>query len=452
MRFSLNLLREILSDAKFVGFTGDEYFTFLNIAKPTGLLSRKIDESNVLFFPVYAKDVDIDGWYDNSFDRREYLKEVSEKNPHWVFVVDPLCLNIEGKKIIVSDIFKAITEIYEYVLDIVKPIVVAVTGSVGKTTTVAMLEDAISTECSCLRIYSKRITPLILWSSIINFLDEKIDVIVLEMSFYRKHHIEWMAKALSPDISVILNIMENHIGVDGVDIDQIVEAKSRIITDKSLPVINADDQRLRKIIHRHKSGVLFSAKNPKCKIFGTMRRELARIFVRDSKFTVVPFLATRLTLYQTMAVFAVCFSLGLDLDLVSIAINNFEPKEKRISKKKIKGREVIFDAEVSGPSRMLQLADNEYKKSVLLVHEFGFGIDPIEPKIKGILDAFKKFYFVRISNKANIPFILKQAIDEKKLKNVLFVESDNIMEDIPFDAIIFYHYGEYFRRKKLEFL
>lgn len=451
MKFSVSLLKKILLEAKFIGFSGDEQFTFLNIAKPTGSLLEKIDESKVLFFPVYAKDVAVDGWYDNPLDRRDYLKEICDKNPEWAFVVDSSCPSIKGKKIIVDDIFKAIIKIYNYVLKKVNPRVVEVTGSVGKTTTVAMLEDAISTRYACLRIYSKRITPLILWSSIINFLNETIQFVVLEMSFYRRHHIEWMAKNLPPDISVILNIAENHIGVAGVDTKQIVEAKSRIITKKSIPVINADDKNLKGIISKCESPFLFSAKNGMHYIYGRITENaIIEIHAQNSPYRITPFLATNLTMYQAMAVFAVCSLLGMDLNLVAEAINNFHPKENRISRKNIKGREVIFDGDVTHPSRLIQLADSAYKKSVLIVHEFDFGIDPFEPKLKGMMEVFKRFNAIRISNKTSIPNMLKEAMAKEKIPHVSFVNPENLVDNLPSDAMIFYHYGTYFRRNNLE--
>ena len=124
--------------------------------------------------------------------------------------------NKDVKYIEVDSINDSIERIYLYALSKSKAKTIAITGSTGKTTTIGLLEHVLSSKYNVLRIYSKRITPIILKAWIINLLTEDIDYVVLEMSLYYQNHVETLADILPPTIAAIINLDNAHLGNDGM--------------------------------------------------------------------------------------------------------------------------------------------------------------------------------------------------------------------------------------------
>ena len=155
------------------------------------------------------------------------------------------------RQIVISDVTSFVRNLYGWVLSKVKPIVVGVTGSVGKTTCVCVLEDVLSLHGKTLRIYAKRITPLCLFETVINQLQPDHEYIVMEYSMYFKWHIAHLVQLLPPQIAFLINIETAHIGVDSIQSYQdIWESKKGIFLDAKysfvelgcLDVISLDNQ------------------------------------------------------------------------------------------------------------------------------------------------------------------------------------------------------------------
>ena len=146
-----------------------DYFRIVSIAK------TKYEEfaQNPLYFITYAKEEEVqDGWYTNPVDLRPYMSKIMEEHPNYTFVVDKTMIdgaNFDGKKVIVvEDIHKTMDDLFNYFKNKSHAKTVAVTGSVGKTTCVGLIESILKQKYKVMRIYSKRITPLVLKANIIN--------------------------------------------------------------------------------------------------------------------------------------------------------------------------------------------------------------------------------------------------------------------------------------------
>lgn len=153
MEITLDILNEVLPNAEFINFIGDEEFDYINIAKIEG---QNPDTDKHLFFAIHDIQPWVDGWFIDKIDRRIIFPKVTYDKPHWTFVIEKEIkdkLNPIVKAIVVDNINEAIKLLYKFVLDIVNPKVCAVTGSVGKTTTVCLLEDIVSLKYKCIRVY-----------------------------------------------------------------------------------------------------------------------------------------------------------------------------------------------------------------------------------------------------------------------------------------------------------
>jgi len=348
MEFSTRLIKQIAPEAVFSGVAiSNEPFTYLNCAVPTGELSNRIDTTRTLYFPVHEENVEVLNWYENDFDRRPHLDKLSSANPEWVFVLDDSCKNVSVKSaIIVPDVYELIEKLYRFVLRKVKPIVVGVTGSVGKTTAAAMLESGLGTQLKCLRLYSKRITPLVLWASIINFLDRSIRVVIVEIAIYEKGHVKWFSDNISLDISVILNVRRMHIGSAGADENEILHEKAEIVRKNSIAVLNYDDDLIRShsIFLEHSRIQWFSIDELQDEFLVTHQGQgVFNVYVKGVYlFDVTLFLATELSVYQALVTFTVARLLNLNLVVVAGGVSKFSGREGRLIQKNIKGLRVFF--------------------------------------------------------------------------------------------------------------
>lgn len=176
--------------------------------------TRKVVEGT-LFVPLKgARDGHdfIENAFENgaaiTFSNRELEKEVP-----YIKVADPL---------------KAFQELAIYYLNKVKPKVVGITGSNGKTTTKDMTAAVLSTTYKTYKTQGNYNNEIGLPYTIMNMSDDT-EVIVLEMGMDRKGDIELLSTIGEPDVAAITLIGESHIEHLGSR-KGIAEAKMEIVS------------------------------------------------------------------------------------------------------------------------------------------------------------------------------------------------------------------------------
>jgi UDP-N-acetylmuramyl pentapeptide synthase len=198
-------------------------------------------KEHVLYFPITIASKDLKtGWYTKELDLKQYIVNIANNNPEYTYVIEPDMvkqLNNKVSYIVVNNIMDSIEDLFKYVLAQYKGKVICVTGSVGKTTTVGFIKQVLGNKC--LRIYSKRITPLVLKCFCINYLTNEYDYLALEASLWYKEHITYFSKTLKPDLSIILDVFEEHIGVGDIKtISDITKFKSLLLQYSKNAIIN----------------------------------------------------------------------------------------------------------------------------------------------------------------------------------------------------------------------
>lgn len=124
---------------------------------------------------------------------------------------------------------------------------IAVTGSVGKTTTKELIYEILSTEYNVLKNEGNLNNHLGLPLTLFNYTNE--DVIITEIGMNHLGEVNNLSICCKPDISVITNIGSSHIGNLGSK-KNILRAKLEIVNgmQDGLLLVNGDDKLLRKII------------------------------------------------------------------------------------------------------------------------------------------------------------------------------------------------------------
>ncbi len=438
MKIDIPLLQKILIDAQFHGFNGDEEFSILNVAH---LKEFENQDGNVLYFVVYEDNPEKEGWYINPFDRSKNIASLKTKQNYY-FLLDkrvPENERVDLRYIYVENIFKAIETIKSYVLSCSQPLVVGVTGSVGKTTTAGMIEDVVKAKYKTKRIYSKRLTPLTLSSWIINFIETDDEVIVLEYSMYRPHHIAVLAEILSPDYAIFLNVEKMHLGVRGIDtLEDIVLSKQALTKSATSSILNADDPLVMSAARNTSMTFSLHDKSANCYVYGN-KKDTVTISCNNERVTITAYIKTVLFLQQVLATCLVAEALRIDAGDVGRIISEFSPEENRIKWIEYKNRRVLFDADVTISARLKALAENTYKNSILFIAHINFGEENVMLQVDEFNNVFSLFSEVRVIASEHNMALVKLY----QLAPVVFVNEIDVSDTVH-DFIVI-HYGTYFR-------
>lgn len=328
MKFSKESIVEIAQDILLKDkISGNPIYPWIDIV---GIPQRPQLLANSLFFASHSNG---EGGWDNGFDRRPYAVTTALKN-HWDLSLDESDEPIETGYLKVKSLDDLATLLYLSARTNCSPFVIGVTGSVGKTSTVALLEHLLHTAgIPVVRFYSKRLTPSSVKCHYINRVDSETSVIVMEYSAYLKDHVEQLSTLLPPHLSYLLNIYDTHINPWDFESKQdIFDSKLRIKPVGQTGFLN------RRILED-----LMVAIPPCWNIFDIDQTTLS------SNVSLPPTIRTAEMYSVTVSV---ANQLGISSDILDKAYRSFSPKENRIYTCFFEGKKIFFHGETSGGSRL----------------------------------------------------------------------------------------------------
>ena len=197
--------------------------------------SRSIRE-NGLFIPLVGE----------RFDGHDYVEAALKSGASGCLTSRPLDTFLPDKFYVqVEDTQRALGDLASYYRKKFQIPYIAITGSVGKTTTKEMVASVLSEQYNVLKTegnFNNEIgLPLTLFR-----LNQSHEVCVLEMGMNHFGEIEYLSKLVEPDVAVITNIGDAHIENLG-SYANILQAKSEIflhMKEDGLAVLNGDDDML----------------------------------------------------------------------------------------------------------------------------------------------------------------------------------------------------------------
>ncbi len=176
---------------------------------------------------------------------------------------------IEGKILIkVDDVLKALQETAKNLrTELIDIPVVALTGSVGKTTTKDMIHAVLSKKYNTLKTQGNFNNGIGLPLTLLSYKDE--EMMVLEMGMNSFGEISLLSDIARPDLSLITNVGHSHIGNLGSR-ENILKAKLEILEgmQEGAPVLfNGDDDMLATVENIEQEVVEFSISNEDADVF-----------------------------------------------------------------------------------------------------------------------------------------------------------------------------------------
>lgn len=192
--------------------------------------SRTADSMS-LFIPLIGE----------KFDAHDFISDVV-LNKGCRVVLSSREMTFENATVIyVDDTKKAMGDLAGYYIKKINPMKIAVTGSVGKTTTKDMLFSVINKLGSTLKTQGNFNNDIGVPLTVFRLEEEKNAIIEMGMSHFGE--IEYLTKIVKPDIAVITNIGHSHIENLGSR-EGILKAKLEVVkgmSKEAVLVLNGDD-------------------------------------------------------------------------------------------------------------------------------------------------------------------------------------------------------------------
>lgn len=276
-----------------------------------------------------------------NFDGHDFIIEAFKRGAVGVVVckgASTLLQNeqIDKDKIIieVKDTLSALQDWSKHYKDKFKTFNICVTGSNGKTTTKEIIAHVLSQEFPLLKTsgnYNNEIgIPLTLLQ-----LNKSHKMLVAEMGMRGLGEIKTLTNFIPPDLAVITNIGEAHIGLLGSK-DNIFKAKSELLQslDKDgKAIINRDDPYYFKMLDivKDKKVYTFGIENRSDIMAGNIRMVSDKgmrfsLEAQNSKSREINLpLLGRYNIYNALAAVAVAFALGIEFDLIERGVSSFKP-------------------------------------------------------------------------------------------------------------------------------
>lgn len=151
----------------------------------------------------------------------------------------------------VNSSIAALGKIANYIRNKYSIPLIAVTGSVGKTTTKELISLVLSKKYKVLKSLKNNNNHIGLPLTLLN-LDDSYDIIVAELGMNHQGEIDYLSKICNPNYAVITNIGSAHIGNLGSK-KNILKAKLEILNGMKdgYLIINNDDKYLKKIKYKN---------------------------------------------------------------------------------------------------------------------------------------------------------------------------------------------------------
>lgn len=295
------------------------------------------------------------------FDGHDYTKQALEKGA--VAVITEKDTGCGDKELRVKSTREALLVLASWYRRRFNPLVVGLTGSVGKTTTKEMIAAVLSTKYKTLKNEGNLNNEIGLPMTVFG-LDASYEAAVFEMGMNHFGEIERLSQMAAPNVGVITNIGVSHIENLGSR-ENILAAKSEIMAgmESGAPlIVNGDDAYLQKIDAKDHRLITFGIENEAC----DFRAEILSKAGDTASFYIIhddlrqkiglPTMGKH-NIYNALAAYAVGRTMGVGAEEASKALSLYSPQGMRQRIRHIKEYTFIEDCYNSSPDSVKAALD-----------------------------------------------------------------------------------------------
>lgn len=269
------------------------------------------------------------------------------------YLTDRPVENTKNPYILVPDVIKAIGDIASLYIETLDTKRIAVTGSVGKTTTKNYIASALG---ACVEVHYSKGNNNNELGMPLTVLDTKPshDAAIFEMGMRGLGQIEYLCNIAKPDVAVITNVGICHIELLGSR-ENILKAKWEIVDclkDDGICVINGDDDMLCKGV-TNKKVVRYGIENKDCDILAknVVNNKFDLVYNGKSYPVTLSLLGIH-NVYNCLAAVAVGISLGYDVEKLISGAESFAGDGSRQNIYMFDGYRIFDDTYNASPDSM----------------------------------------------------------------------------------------------------
>jgi len=309
-------------------------------------------KSGDLFIPIKGDKFDGHNFIETAF-KKGALCSLSEKE-----------IQTNNIVIKVNDTRKALADLAMYYLSLFNIPVVAVTGSVGKTTTKDIIASVLSQKYNVVKTEGNFNNEIGLPLTIFN-INKNTEAAVLEMGMNNFNEIHNLSRIAKPNIAVITNIGVSHIENLGSR-DGILKAKCEIFDfmgDEDIKILNGDDDKLITLKNNLKNVSFFGIENDKFEFYAKdidkdgIKGIKCKIVCKGKEFDVnIPLPGIHMV-SNALAGAAVGSYLNLNTNQIKKGIENFKPTKMRMDIIKTEKYIIINDVYNANPVSIMSSID-----------------------------------------------------------------------------------------------
>jgi UDP-N-acetylmuramoyl-tripeptide--D-alanyl-D-alanine ligase len=274
----------------------------------------------------------------DNFDAHDYLNEAEKMGAVAVIVSKPVSTNLPS--LLVDDTQTALADIAHWHLNNIKPTVVAITGSNGKTTTKNMLANILNLKAPTLATKGNLNNHLGVPMTLLT-LEQKHQYAVEEMGANHLGEITYLCNIAQPDIAVVTNTLDAHIGEFG-GFDNLVKAKGEIYSDDSQNIVNTDTA-FSGDLSFGEGGDIFASH---------INNNGFDLNIADKKVTVILQLIGQHNIDNALAASACAHALAVDINIIKQGLENTQAEKGRLNVIQQSNLTIIDDSYNASPQSM----------------------------------------------------------------------------------------------------
>ena len=381
-----------------------------------------------------------------NFDGSKFWKEALDKGAKGV-IIENIKISEDEKNtyndkiiIIVEDVLDALYKIAEAKRNLYDIPVIAITGSVGKTSTKDIIANVVSQKYKTLKTIGNNNNNIGLPFTILRLKDE--EAAVLEMGMNHFGEISLLSKIARPDICVITNIGTSHIGNLGSR-ENILKAKLEILEGTKNPtiIINNDNDLLHNwyLNNNQKYNIkTFGIKNESDfnaeNIVLNSTSSSYTYIEKNKKIDINVPVGGEHFILNSLCATAVGVALGIKAEYIKNGIESFELTNKRMDitelENSIKIINDAYNASYESMKASLKVLSKykENRKIAVLGDMFELGEYSKELHEKVGEEVVKNNIDILICTGENARFIVQRAKEKMNSKNVYYVDTKEEIE------------------------
>jgi UDP-N-acetylmuramoyl-tripeptide--D-alanyl-D-alanine ligase len=262
-----------------------------------------------------------------NFDAHHYIKKAEEMGAVAIIASQKIVSNLPV--LLVKDTQKSLSDIAQYHLKNIQPKIVGITGSNGKTTTKNLLANILNLSAPTLKTQGNLNNHLGVPMTLLK-LKPHHQYAVIEMGANHIGEIEHLRCIVKPDVAVITNTGDAHIGEFGSKAN-LIKAKGEIYSKNSKNIVNTQTQFKGDIsftpasvqdLNNSKIGDVFASDVKKSKFTLNIHQQQIQINLK---------LIGTHNIDNALAASACAYALGIDLKTIKSGLESTTPENGRLN-------------------------------------------------------------------------------------------------------------------------